>query len=560
MRNGRTREKGRRLRVDERTLRSSMMKYPLTLNALLGRAEKLFDSVEIVSRLPDRSLDRVTYGDFCRRAKALAEALQAFGLRRGDRVATLMWNHSAHLEAYFGVPLAGGVLHTLNLRLAAADLVYIIQHAGDRYLIVDDILLPLFEKVADQVSLEQVFVVPWTGQPLPARYESYEDLLDKASGRFSYLDLDEDEALGMCYTSGTTGKPKGVVYSHRAVVLHSLAECLPDALDVSQRDVLMPVVPMFHANAWGLPFSGAMVGCKLVFPGPYLDEESLLDLFDSEGVTLTAGVPTVWLEVLKALEANPDRWRLTAGMRLIVGGSAVPESLLRDFDRHGLEVIQAWGMTETTPLGTVSRLKRHMLDLPEEEQYRYRARQGLPVPLVETRSVNEAGEVPWDDQTMGELQVRGPWVASSYYRQEEAQDQWTKAGWFRTGDVVTIDGEGCVKITDRTKDLIKSGGEWVSSVDLENALMGHPAVAEAAVIGVFHPKWMERPLAVVVLNTGWQASAEELRQFLARRFVKWWLPDGFVFTENLPRTSTGKFLKSELRKRFQDYKFSSQKD
>ncbi|MDI3327879.1 MAG: long-chain fatty acid--CoA ligase [Alicyclobacillaceae bacterium] len=533
-------------------MNGTMMQGSLVLPSLLERAGKLFSKVEIVSRLPDKSLHRHTYGDFYRRARQLAEALQRAGLRRGDRVATLMWNHYAHLEAYFGVPASGGVLHTLNLRLHPDDLTYIVQHAEDRFLIVDDVLLPLFEQFKNRVSLERVFVVPLTGAPVPEGYENYEDFLATATGDFRYPDLDENEAAGMCYTSGTTGKPKGVVYSHRSLVLHSLASALVDTLAVSNRDTVLPVVPMFHANAWGVPFTATMVGAKQVFPGPHLDPVSLLDLFEAEGVTLTAGVPTIWLGIVQALEKEPDRWKLQP-MRMAVGGSAAPEGLIRAMDRFGLRVVHAWGMTETTPLGTVSQVKATLRDWPEDRQYEIRAKQGLPVPLIEIRIVNDQGEAPWDGKTMGELQVRGPWVAASYYNRPESADSFTEDGWFRTGDVATIDPEGYMKITDRTKDLIKSGGEWISSVDLENALMGHPAVAEAAVFAVPHPKWQERPLAAVVLKAGASATEEELRAYLATKFAKWWLPDGFVFLDEIPRTSAGKFLKSSLRERFKNW-------
>ncbi|AEB10803.1 long-chain fatty acid--CoA ligase [Marinithermus hydrothermalis] len=536
-------------------MNGNMMRFPLTLTHILERAGQLFGKVEIVSRLPDKSLHRYTYQDFYRRARALAKALQQAGLQKGDRVGTLMWNHYAHLEAYFGVPVAGGVLHTLNLRLHPKDLAYIINHAEDRFLIVDDILLPLLNAVKDQIRVERVIVVPLTGQPVPEGTLDYEAFLESGQGPFTYPELDEEEALGLCYTSGTTGRPKGVLYSHRAIVLHSLASALPDALGLSQQDTLLPVVPMFHVNAWGLPFTATLVGAKQVFPGPHLDPESLLELYEKEQVTVTAGVPTIWLGILQALEKHPGRWNLTPGMRMIVGGSAAPEGMIRTFDRFNLRVIHAWGMTELSPLGTVSQLKSYLKDLPEDAQYAYRAKQGLPAPLVEVRVVNDAGEAPWDGRTMGELQVRGPWVAAGYYNRPDAADSWSEDGWFRTGDVATIDPEGYVKITDRTKDLVKSGGEWISSVDLENALMAHSAVAEAAVIAVPHPKWGERPLAVVVLKEGQHATPEALREFLAPQFAKWWLPDAFVFVDEIPRTSTGKFLKAALRERFKDWRW-----
>jgi fatty-acyl-CoA synthase len=535
-------------------IRSTMMDFPLTLTHILERTGKLYGRVEIVSRMPDKSLHRYTYSDFYRRARQLAEALQKAGLKRGDRVATLMWNHYAHLEAYFGIPAAGGVLHTLNLRLAPDDIAYIASHAEDRFLIVDDVLLPLFEQLKDKVAFERVFVVPLMGGQPPQGFESYETFLQTATGEFQYPDIDERDAAGMCYTSGTTGKPKGVVYSHRALVLHSLAAGLADTLAISHRETVTPVVPMFHANAWGVPFVATMVGAKQVFPGPHLDSESLLDLYEKEQVTFTAGVPTIWLGIAQALEKQPERWKLP-NMRMVVGGSAAPEGLIRAMDKFGCRVIHAWGMTETTPLGSVSLPKSYMEDWAEEEQYSVRTKQGLAVPFVEMRVVNDDGEAPWDGVTMGELQVRGPWITGSYHNLADASGSFTADGWLRTGDIATIDPEGYMKITDRTKDLIKSGGEWISSVDLENALMGHPAVAEAAVVAVPHPKWQERPLAAVVLKPGMEATPDELRTYLAAKFAKWWVPDAFVFVDQIPRTSAGKFKKAALREQFKDWQW-----
>ncbi len=531
-----------------------MMDFPLTLRAIQDHAAALFGSNEIVSRLPDKSLHRYTYKDFDRRTRLFAEALRNAGLQSGDRVATLMWNHYVHLEAYFGVPLAGGVLHTVNLRLHPNDLAYIINHAEDRFLVIDDTLLPILERVKDRVKFDRVLVAPLTGKPVPAGTVSYEDFLKTASGRFEPPTMDEDDAAGLCYTSGTTGRPKGVLYSHRALVLHTLVEGLASGVGISESDTILPVVPMFHVNAWGIPFTATMIGAKQVFPGPHLDPESLLDLFERERVTFTAGVPTIWMGILDALDKQPKRWQLAPGMRMTIGGSAAPESLIRGFDRHGLRVIHAWGMTEMSPLGTVSNLKKRLTALPENDQYQIRSKQGFAAPFVELRGVSESGEIPWDGKAFGELQVRGPWVAASYYRMPEAQDRWTEDGWFRTGDVVTIDPEGYVKIIDRTKDLIKSGGEWISSVDLENALMGHPAVKEAAVIAMTNEKWGERPLAVIVPREGAQVSAEELRAFLEPNFAKWWLPDAIVFTKEIPRTATGKFSKLTLREQYANYR------
>lgn len=542
-------------------MRGLMMDFPLTLVPLLERAGKLFGKIEIVSRRPDRSCHRYTYAEFYRRARALGEALIGAGLKHGDRVATLMWNHAAHLEAYWGIPVAGGVIHTLNARLHPGEIAYIINHAGDRFLILDDVLLPVYESFRAKVKLERVIVVPSSGKATPPGVEDYEAWLAQARGEFVYPALDENEAAAMCFTSGTTGKPKGVLYAHRALVLHSLAQGLGDTFGLAHGDVLLPVAPMFHANAWGLPYTAVMLGIKMVFPGPYADAESLLELIEREQVTVACGVPTIWTSVLSALENNGGRWKLCHAVRLHVGGAAPPEALIRGLDRHGFHIIHCWGMTETTPLATTSHLKSYMEGWPEEKKYEVRAKQGRAAPLVELRVMPPEGlgreEAPWDGKTAGELEVRGPWVASSYYNAAEERHRWTADGWFRTGDVASIDPEGYVKIVDRTKDLIKSGGEWISSADLENALMGHPAVLEAAVIAVPHPKWQERPLAVVVFKDGASATPEELRAFLAAKFAKWQLPDAFVALKEIPRTSVGKFLKVKLREQFANWRWES---
>jgi fatty-acyl-CoA synthase len=535
-------------------MQGTMMKYPLTLQHSLERAGKLFPRVEILSRLPNHSLHRYTYADFYRRARLLAEALQKAGLKRGDRVGTLMWNHYAHLEAYFGIPVSGGVLQTLNLRLAAHDLAYIANHAGDRFLIVDDILLPLYAKIKSAVKFERVIVVPLTGNPVSREYQSYEDFLATASGDFTYPALDEDEAASLCYTSGTTGAPKGVTYTHRSVMLHSFLLTTVDNFGICNADVLLPVVSMFHVNGWGLSYAAAMVGCKQVLPGPYLDAESLLELFEGEKVTVAGGVPTIWFNVVDALEKHPGRWKLSP-MRVLIGGAAPPEALIHKLHQYNMRVIQGWGLTESSPQATTSRLLAHMQDWPTDEKHKVTAKAGLPVPFVEMRVVHQAGEVPRDGTTMGEVQLRGPWVAAQYYNAPEETDKWTEDGWFRSGDVGTLDAQGYLKIVDRTKDLIKSGGEWISSVDLENALVAHPQVREAAVIAVPHPKWQERPVAVVVMRDGANARENELREFLSARFAKWQLPDAFIFTDELPHTSTGKLLKMELRRRYRDWRW-----
>ena len=531
---------------------STMMNTPLTLDRLLERAGTLYPQVEIVTRQPDKSLHRSNYGEMYARARQLAQALLKAGLQPGDRVATLMWNHYAHLEAYFGIPAAGGVLHTLNLRLFPEDIAYIANHAEDRFLIVDDVLLPLFEKFKADVRFERVFVFGFDGSIRHA-YEDYGQFISEPADAFEYPQIDERAACGMCYTSGTTGRPKGVLYGHRSSVLHALAMALPDATDLSMRDSILPVVPMFHANAWGLPYSAAMVGARLVFPGPHLDAESLLDLFASERVTFTGGVPTIWMSVLQALRKQPQRWALQEGMRMLVGGSAVPPALIEGFDEFKLVILTAWGLTETSPLASISRLKPELDSRSSEEKTRYRAKAGLPIPLVELRVCNEDGIAPWDGESVGEIEVRGPWVTSSYYQRADAASSFSEDGWFRTGDVAALTPEGYISITDRAKDLIKSGGEWISSLELENELMSHPAVAEAAVIAVTHARWMERPLACVVKRPGASVTPAELRAHLKGKFVDWWLPDDYVFIEQIPRTSTGKFQKLTLRQQFADW-------
>ncbi|HTR55396.1 MAG TPA: long-chain fatty acid--CoA ligase [Kofleriaceae bacterium] len=520
-----------------------MMDAPLVLDWIADRAERWLGTGEIVSRRPDRSLTRTTYAQVIARARRLARALIAAGIRRGDRVATLMWNHSEHLEAYFGIPLAGGAVHTLNLRLHPDEIAFIANDARDRILIVDDVLVPLYEKVrAAGATFERVIVVGSGGD--------YEAFLAGAPDGVELPALAEHDALGVCYTSGTTGRPKGVVYSHRSTILHSLVAALPDCLDLSHADTLLPVVPMFHVNAWGLPYIAAFTGAKLVLPGCHLDPASLLELMAGEHVTVAAGVPTIWIGIRDLLDADRAKYALEPGLRMIVGGSAAPEQLIRDFDRHGLSLLHAWGMTETSPIGTVARVPATVTDA--DTRYKLRARQGRPVPFVDLRVRNEAGDVPRDDRTQGEVLVRGPWIASAYAG-GHSPDRWTADGYFRTGDVARVDEHGFIQLVDRIADLIKSGGEWIATQELENALMGHPAVREAAVIGVAHPKWSERPLAVVVLKAGAACTPDDLRAHLAPRFAKFWLPDAFVFVEAIPRTSAGKFKKTELRERFRDW-------
>jgi fatty-acyl-CoA synthase len=521
-----------------------MMDFPLTVTHLLRRAETYFGDGEIVSRQPDKSLHRTTYRDVARRSKQLAVALQKLGLEPGDRVATLCWNHSQHHEAYFGIPCGGFVLHTLNLRLHPNDLAYIANHAGDRAVIVDRSLLPLLEQFKDRTQIEHVFVVE----------DSYEDLLATASpDEWRDPEVDENAAAAMCYTSGTTGLPKGVVYSHRSTVLHTFGVMAnnPLGLGISVNDAILPVVPMFHANGWGYPYIATMGGSKLVYPGPHLDPESLLDLMASERVAWAAGVPTIWMGILALLDANPDKWDLSAMKAMLVGGSAVPRAMIAAYmQRHGIQIVQGWGMTETSPVASTASLPHDLAYVDDDTKFDLEAMAGIPLPFVEVRVRAGDEEVAWDGEGMGELEVRGPWVASSYYDTPEQADRWTDDGWFRTGDIVSINPRGYIQIKDRSKDVIKSGGEWISSVELENALMAHPAVAEAAVIAIPDEKWTERPLACIVLRDGASATGDELRDFLAPQFAKFWLPERFEFVAEIPKTSVGKFRKIALREQF----------
>jgi len=528
-----------------------MMPFPLTLTHLLDRARRHYPDREVVSRAPDGSIHRHTWGHVHARSCQLAHALARLGVRPGDRVGTLAWNHHRHLEAYFAVPMMGAVVHTLNLRLHPSELAYIARHAEDSVVLVDRSLLPLYDKVAPSVpGIRHVVVMPDAG-PAPEGMLDYEALIAREPTGYDWPQLDEDAACTICYTSGTTGNPKGVVYSHRSSVLHALSSCMTDSIGIASGDCVLPVVPMFHANAWGLPHACAAVGAKMVFPGSKLDPESLLDLMAAERVTCAGGVPTIWLGILALLDAHPKRWDLSSLRQMIVGGSAAPQAMIEGFEkRHGLTVTHAWGMTETNPLGTIARLKPSLAARPEAERFAVRATQGFAVPFVETRHVDAAGKVlPWDGETMGELEVRGPWVAASYLG-DEGGDRWSEDGWFKTGDVVTIDRDGYLRITDRAKDVIKSGGEWISSVALENALMSHPAVLEAAVFAGRHPKWDERPIAAVVPKQGMRVTEAELAAHLGDRFAKFWMPDAYVFLEQIPRTSTGKFLKSKLREQY----------
>ncbi|NGQ93596.1 long-chain fatty acid--CoA ligase [Brevibacillus sp. SYP-B805] len=540
-----------------------MMNVPLTLRSMLERAEKFFPRKEIVSRTSS-GIFRYTYAEYGRRTRRLSSALASLGVKRGERVATFAWNHHRHLEAYFAIPCMGAVLHTINIRLSPEHIIYIVNHAEDRVMLVDEDLVPILEKIQDQLPTIKAYVMMTDKPELPPTtlhpVYSYEQLIEQGDPAYTYPeDLDENAPLGMCYTSATTGNPKGVVYSHRGIFLHSMAVGLADTIGLSENDTIMPVVPMFHANAWGFPFAAVWFGAKQVLPGPGPTPKLLLQLIQQEKVTLAAGVPTVWLGVLKAMEE--EQYDVKSLRSVICGGSAAPRSLIQTYEtKFGIPFLHAYGMTETSPVALVSRLKSYQQSLSEEEMLDIRAKQGLLVPGLEMRIIGKNGEVAWDGQEMGELQIRGPWIASEYYKDERTKEAF-EDGWLKTGDVAVIDGEGFVKLVDRTKDLVKSGGEWISSVDLENALMAHPAVFEASVVGIPHPKWDERPVAFVVLKeeAKGKVDKQELLDFLRGQFVKWWIPDDLVFLEEIPKTSVGKFLKRALREQYKDHLASAQR-
>ena len=526
-----------------------MMDYPLTLQHMLWRVERLFDKKEIVTKRED-ALHRYTYADLSSRVAQLGNVLRRLGVKPGDRVATLCWNNYRHLELYYAVPCMGGVLHTLNLRLFPDQLEFTIEDAGDSVVFVDKTLLPILDKIAGRMPSVRQIVVLNDGGPLPPHklgdLLDYETLLAAEKAECSWPAVEERAAAAMCYTSGTTGNPKGVVYSHRSQFLHAMCVLQKDSLGMSESDVLLPVVPMFHANSWGIPYAAGLAGTKLIFPDRFMgDGQVLLDLAEQEGATMLAGVPTIWLNLLGALEKTGRR--LPKVHTVICGGSAIPRSLMEGMDRVGLRMLHAWGMTETSPIGTVGLVRSW---IPPEEVFNARLKQGVPVPGVEIRiaDITTGEELPWDGEAFGEIQCRGPWIASGYQNDADPT-KITEDGWFRTGDVATIDPDGYVTIVDRTKDVIKSGGEWISTVELEGAVMAHPKVLEAAVIGLHHSRWQERPVAYVVPMPEYkgQVTAEEIREFLSGKVATWWLPDEIRFIDEIPKTSTLKFDKKALR-------------
>jgi len=535
-----------------------MMESELLISSILRHADANFGDREIVSVTVDNPLHRYTYADCFRRARQLANALDGLGLSHGDRIATLAWNDYRHLETYYATGGAGYVCHTVNPRLFPEQIVYIINHAEDRWLFVDVMMVPLLEQIADQLESVEGYVVMTDDAHLPKtslqNVISYESFIGGESDQYQWPNLDENSAMALCYTSGTTGNPKGVLFNHRSQILHAYAAVMPDVMGLSSFDSVLPVVPLFHANAWGIAYSAMIVGSKLVFPGPKMgDGETLYNMMESEDVSIALGVPTVWLGLLQ--HAKSAGKKLNTLQRTVIGGAAVPESMIRQFrDEHEVDVIQGWGMTEMSPLGTASTLKAGTEELSADELITLKAKAGRGIYGVEMRIVNDAGDVlPWDGVAYGALQVRGPWICSGYFKLDSDGDSHTEDGWFNTGDVATIDPLGYMAITDRTKDVIKSGGEWISSIDVENTAIGHEAVAEAAVIGVPHPKWTERPILIIILAEGASVTREEMLSWLEGKIAKWWIPDDVVFVDEIPHTATGKIKKIELRKQFADY-------
>jgi len=533
-----------------------MQSQPLLISSLIEHAERHHGSGEIVSRRVEGDIHRSNWREVARRSRQVANALDGLGLPMGDRVATLAWNGYRHLELYFGVSGTGRVLHTLNPRLHPDQLVWIVNHAEDRALCFDMSFLPLVKAVVARCPTVKHWVALCDAAALPSDSGipgllSYESWIGAQPDTCTWPSFDENSASSMCYTSGTTGNPKAALYSHRSTLLHAFGAALPDAMCLSARDSVLPVVPMFHVNAWGIPYSAAATGCKLVFPGPAMDGKSVYDLIESERVSMAAGVPTVWQMLLGHLQAGGLKFSTLK--RTVIGGSACPPAMIKAFnDQYGVEVLHAWGMTEMSPLGTVCTLKNAQLALPPEEQLKVRLKQGRAIFGVDMKIVDDAGEeLPWDGKSYGDLLVRGPWIIASYFKGEGGDP--LRDGWFPTGDVATIDADGFMQITDRSKDVIKSGGEWISSIDVENIAMAHPAVAMAACVGMRHPKWDERPIVVVVKKPGAEVTREDLLAFYDGKIAKWQVPDDVVFVDAIPLGATGKMQKMTLRQQLKDY-------
>jgi fatty-acyl-CoA synthase len=544
-------------RNPEKEMLGSMMQQPLLISTLLTHAERHHGEQEIVSRRVEGDVHRYTYRDLAARARKMANALAMLGIRHGDRVGTLAWNGYRHMELYYAVSGSGAVLHTINPRLHPDQVVWIGDHAEDQILFFDLSFLPLVEAIASRVKTIKHFVVMTDRAHMPASSKvpnllCFEELVEAHQDEFTWPSFDENTASSLCYTSGTTGNPKGALYSHRSTVLHSYAIALPDSMSCSARDTILPVVPMFHVNAWGLPYAACLAGARLVFPGPWLDGKSLYELFENERVTFSAGVPTVWQGLLAHVEANGLKF--STMRRTVIGGSACPPAMTRAFqERYDVQVLHAWGMTEMSPLGTVCTMKSKHESMSAEEKLALQAKQGRGVYGVDMKIVDADGrELPRDGKASGELMVRGPWIIASYFKGEGGNP--LVDGWFPTGDVATIDADGYMQITDRAKDLIKSGGEWIGSIDLENIAIAHPAVAMAACIAAKHPKWDERPLLVVMRKPGADVSKEELLQFFSGKIAKWWTPDDVVFVDSIPLGATGKMQKVKLREQFRDYR------
>ena len=537
-----------------------MMNTPLLISAIAEHGSRFHGDREIVSVTGDNPRHRYTFRQAIDRSRQLANALDKLGLDHGDRVATLAWNDYRHLEIYYAVSGAGYVCHTVNPRLFPDQLIFIINHAEDRWIFVDAMFVPLLEKISEHIKDVEGFVVLTDAAHMPEtslpNVICYETLIADESAEYAWPDLDENSASALCYTSGTTGDPKGVLYSHRSTILHAYAGIAPDTLGLSSNDVVLPVVPLFHVNAWGIPYCTIMAGSKIVFPGPKMgDGEALCELIESEGVTLALGVPTVWLALLQYCSTAGKT--LGSLQRTVIGGAAVPRSMIQEFrDVHNVEVRQGWGMTEMSPLGTINSQKAGLESLSDDDKLDLATKAGRGMFGCELRIVDDDGNsLPWDGVAYGALHVRGPWVCSDYFKLDGSANSHTDDGWFETGDVATIDANGYMAITDRTKDVIKSGGEWISSIELENTVMGHEGVAEAAVIGVAHPKWTERPLLVVVRAAGTDATKDELLAYYEGKVASWWIPNDVQFVDELPHTATGKVKKIELRKQFADYAF-----